>query len=270
MSQPKILFVCQEMTPYLPDSAIATGSRELLHAVYERGFEVRTFMPKYNCINERRNQLHEVIRLSGMNLIIGNNDHQLVIKVASIPSVRAQVYFIDNDDYFSRKATTIDPQGEPFADNDERAIFFARGVVETVKKLRWQPDFIHCVGWFSAIVPIYLRSVFADDPMFRDVKVLLSLYDNGFSGALNSGFRAKMEAEGVASERLETLDDPTYANLIACVLRSVDGVVLEEPIDPQLAQLVKDSGRMIMERSGVEREDWDKYKIFYEQVQNMD
>lgn len=266
MNPSKILYVCQEITPYLPDSDIATGSRELLHAMYERGFEVRTFMPKYNCINERRNQLHEVIRLSGMNLIIGNNDHQLVIKVASIPSIRAQVYFIDNDDYFSRKATTVDATGHELADNDERAIFFARGVLETVKKLRWRPDIIHCVGWFPAVVPIYLKSTFADDPMFRDVKVVLSLFGRGFEGELDHGFRAKIEAEGVSAGDLGTLDDPTYSNVIKFVLGRVDGVVLEANTDTATERLVSDSGRKVIRHTAQEPGEWDEYKKLYEEL----
>jgi len=267
MSLSKILYVCQEMTPYLPASDIATGVRELLQAMYERGFEPRTFMPKYNCINERRNQLHEVIRLSGMNLIIGDNDHQLVIKVASIPSIRAQVYFIDNDDYFSRKATTVDETGRMFEDNDERAIFFARGVLETVKKLRWQPDIIHCVGWFSAVVPIYLRSTFADDPMFRDVKVVFSLFGDGFRGSLDKGFRAKMEEEGVTGGGIALLDDPDYAHLLEYVLTDVDGVVLEAQPDAATEKLIRNSGRRVLKHYGEDAADWDQYKRFYDELE---
>ena len=164
MASRKILYVCQEIMPYLPETSLSALSRNLVQAMQERGNEIRTFMPRYGCINERRNQLHEVIRLSGMNLIIDDNDHQLIIKVASIPSARIQIYFIDNDDFFSRKAVLTSAEGEEFEDNDERAIFFARGVLETVKKLNWSPNIVHCMGWMSAIVPIYLKQVFNDDP----------------------------------------------------------------------------------------------------------
>ena len=154
----KILYISQEIFPYMPETECSTLCRALTQAMQERGNEIRSFMPRYGCINERRHQLHEVIRLSGMNLIIDNNDHQLIIKVASIPSARVQIYFIDNDDYFARKAALHDPEtGEGFADNDERAIFFARGVLETVKKLRWTPTVVHCHGWLSAVVPVYLK-----------------------------------------------------------------------------------------------------------------
>jgi len=162
----KILYVCQEITPYLPETEASGLCRALSQAMQERGNEIRTFMPRYGCINERRHQLHEVIRLSGMNLIIDDNDHQLIIKVASIPAARVQIYFIDNDDYFSRKAVLTDSEGAEFPDNDERAIFFARGVLETVKKLRWTPTVVHCHGWFSGVIPVYLKRIFADDPYF--------------------------------------------------------------------------------------------------------
>lgn len=198
----KILYVCQEIFPYLPESEQSALCRQLVQAMQERGNEIRTFMPRYGCINERRNQLHEVIRLSGMNLIIDDNDHQLIIKVASIPTARVQIYFIDNDDYFARKAVLSDDAGW-FADNDERAIFFARGVLETVKKLRWNPSVVHCHGWFSAVVPIYLKHMFADDPVFRDVKIAVSLYDDAFPGELDAGFRAKVEHEGVPGRKSE-------------------------------------------------------------------
>ncbi len=153
----KILYVCQQIAPYLPETEASKLCRSLVQAMQERGNEIRTFMPRYGCINERRHQLHEVIRLSGMNLIIDDNDHQLIIKVASIPAARVQIYFIDNDDYFSRKAILHDAEGREFADNDERAIFFARGVLETVKKLRWAPTVVHCHGWFAGVVPVYLK-----------------------------------------------------------------------------------------------------------------
>lgn len=191
MGKKRILYVCQEIKPYLVESDMASLCRALSQGMQERGNEIRTFMPRYGCINEYRNQLHEVIRLSGMNLIIDDNDHQLIIKVASIPSARVQIYFIDNDDCFARKAALTDADGKPFDDNDERAIFFARGVLETVKKLRWQPDIVHCHGWFSSVVPIYLRHVFADDPIFKNVKIVVSLYDDAFEGELNPQMRKK-------------------------------------------------------------------------------
>ena len=209
MGKSKILYVCQEITPYLPSTEMASECRTLSQVMQERGNEIRTFMPRYGVINERRNQLHEVIRLSGMNLIIDDNDHQLIIKVASVPSARVQIYFIDNDDYFSRKAVLTDPEtGEYFADNDERAIFFARGVLETVRKLRWQPDIVHCHGWFSAVIPIYLKNNFGDDPLFADQKIVVSVYDDAFPGTLDPNFKTKVENEGIADKKMEIISSP--------------------------------------------------------------
>ncbi len=262
----KILYVCQEITPYLPESEASKLCRTLCQAMQERGNEIRTFMPRYGCINERRHQLHEVIRLSGMNLIIDDNDHQLIIKVASIPSARVQIYFIDNDDYFSRKAVLKDAEGADFADNDERAIFFARGVLETVKKLRWAPTVVHCHGWISAIVPLYLKRVFADDPIFRDLKIVLSLYDDRFEGELASDFKLKIESEGMGAENLSILDNPTYENLYRFVMECVDGVVLASPnASGEVADYAREHGKAVLEYQDPESaECFDNYNRFYD------
>ncbi len=262
----KILYVCQEITPYLPDTEASKFCRTLCQAMQERGNEIRTFMPRYGCINERRHQLHEVIRLSGMNLIIDDNDHQLIIKVASIPSARVQIYFIDNDDYFSRKAVLHTEQGEEFADNDERAIFFARGVLETVKKLRWAPTVVHCHGWFSSIVPLYLKRVFADDPIFRDLKIVLSIYDNEFREPLAADFAAKIESEGMGDENLSILDTPSYENFYRYVMQCVDGVVLAAPhIHESVERIVRESGKPLLEYQDPESAAcFDNYHRFYD------
>ena len=262
----KILYVCQEIMPYLPESGQSALCRSLCQAMQERGNEIRTFMPRYGCINERRHQLHEVIRLSGMNLIIDDNDHQLIIKVASIPSARVQIYFIDNDDYFSRKAVLQDAEGCEFADNDERAIFFARGVLETVKKLRWTPTVVHCHGWFSGVVPVYLKKVFADDPIFRDVKVVVSLYDDGFRLPLDASFGKKIAGEGVEDENLSILDTPSYENLCRFVISYADGIVLASPgIAPEVKELAARSGKPVLESPDCAAPElFDNYNRFYE------
>ena len=171
----KVLFINSEIMPFLPESPIAKIGRYLPQGIQDKKRQIRAFMPRYGCINERKNQLHEVIRLSGMNIIIGDVDRTFVIKVASIAAARIQVYFIDNDDFFRRKQTTFDADGKFFEDNGQRAIFFARGVMETVKKLRWAPDVIHCQGWISQLVPAYLKKVYKGDPIFASSKIVLSL-----------------------------------------------------------------------------------------------
>ena len=225
MKPAKILFVSQEITPYLPESEMSGIGRYLPQGIQEKGREIRTFMPKYGSINERRNQLHEVIRLSGMNLIIDDTDHPLIIKVASIQAARMQVYFIDNEDFFHRKHTLQDGKGEFFRDNDERAIFFARGVIETVKKLQWAPDLIHCQGWFTSLLPLYVKKYYDDDPLFMDTQVVTSIYDREFSGSLDQRLRQKLQWDGIGSDDLEILAQPTYENLLKLALNYSDGVI---------------------------------------------
>jgi starch synthase len=248
---------------------MAVRGRTLSQAMQEYGGEIRTFMPRWGTINERRNQLHEVIRLSGMNLIIDDNDHQLIIKVASIPSARVQIYFIDNDDYFHRKAALADENGNMFADNDERAIFFARGVLETVKKLRWEPNIVHCHGWFPAIVPVYLKGSFAEDPVFSGSKIVISLYNESFDGTLDAGVRQKIENEGMKDPRLEILDLPSYENLMKLVIDYADGVVVEEPLDNTgLVDYARQKGKKVLDwdgdRTGAQY--MDVYHKFYDEI----
>jgi len=189
MSATRVLYISQEISPYLPETELSTTSRYLPQAIQEKGKEIRTFMPKFGSINERRNQLHEVIRLSGMNLIIDDTDHPLIIKVASIQSARMQVYFIDNEDYFQRKNTVMDDNQKEYPDNDERSIFYVRGVLETVKKLKWVPDIIHCQGWMTALTPLYIKKAYAEDPCFRNSKIIFSLYNDAFQNPFNENFR---------------------------------------------------------------------------------
>ena len=265
MASRKILYVCQEIMPYLPESELSGLSRRLAQAMQERGNEIRTFMPRYGCINERRNQLHEVIRLSGMNLIIDDNDHQLIIKVASIPSARIQIYFIDNDDYFARKAVLLDADGKAFADNDERAIFFARGVLETVRKLNWAPTVVHCMGWMSAVVPIYMKKVFNDDPLFRDVKIVVTLA----AEPLDAQFAEKIANEGVKDEKLSILSTPSYENLYRFVIDYADGITVASPkASPELVEYARQSGKPVLEYREPDEEDFfDNYNRFYEELQ---
>ena len=264
----KVLFITQEIAPYLPDSEMSLTGRNLPSAIQERGREIRTFMPKWGNINERRNQLHEVIRLSGMNLIIDDTDHPLIIKVASIQSTRMQVYFIDNDDYFMNRLEATDENGNEYEDNDERAIFYARGVLETVKKLRWQPDIVHCHGWFSSVVPIYLRHVFADDPIFKNVKIVVSLYDDAFEGELNPQMRKKIENEGVKDKKLDFLDHPSYQNLMKLVIDYADGIVVETTnLDPIIAQHLAQSNKNVLPYVEKESAQYlDNYENFYDQL----
>ena len=226
MDAKKILFIAQEITPYLPESEIATICRNLPQGIQEHGREIRTFMPKFGNINERRNQLHEVIRLSGMNLIIDDTDHPLIIKVASIQSARMQVYFIDNEDFFQRKATIADENGNEFEDNDDRSIFYIRGVLETVKKLRWIPDIIHCHGWMSALTGLYIRRMYADDPCLRNAKIVYSIYNDDFKNPFRKEFANKLKMDGAKDGDVKALKtDTSFTALTKLAINFSDGVI---------------------------------------------
>ena len=227
MKATKVLYITSEITPYLPESEISTISRYLPQGIQERGREIRTFMPKYGNINERRNQLHEVIRLSGMNLIIDDTDHPLIIKVASIQAARMQVYFIDNEDYFQRKATLTDANGNYFDDNDERSIFCVRGVLETVKKLRCVPDIIHCHGWITALTPLYIKKAYADDPCFKNSKIVYSVYDDDFNNLFAQNFSEKLMLEGIEPSDVEAIANKKvdFADLSKLAIKYSDGVI---------------------------------------------
>ena len=266
MANNKILYICQQIMPYLPENEESRLCRQLSQAMQEHGNEIRTFMPRYGCVNERRNQLHEVIRLSGMNLIINDNDHQLIIKVSSIPSARIQIYFIDNDDFFSRKAVLTDEEGKEFSDNDARMVFFARGVLETVKKLQWKPSVVHCHGWFSAIAPLYLRNMFHDDPVLCNSKIVVSLYEDKFSTPLDATLSEKLQNEGVSEQDLAKLGAPSYENLMRFVIDNVDGVVAgSESADKELLEYARQQGKAVLDYQSPEEEDfYDNYDRFYE------
>lgn len=244
MEKTKVLFISQEITPYLPETDMSLIARNLPQGIQDKGKEIRTFMPRFGSINERRHQLHEVIRLSGMNLIINDTDHPLIIKVASIQSARMQVYFIDNDDYFHRKNTTADDHHQLFADNDERIIFFARGVLETTKKLRWAPDVVHCHGWFTALAPLLIKKTLHDDPFFANAKVVYSIYEDGFEADLDKQIKQKIKSLGIAEKDLKVLDPPTYANLSKLAINMSDGIIQGcEKINPEIEKYVVESGK---------------------------
>ncbi|NPA37766.1 MAG: glycogen/starch synthase [Chlorobi bacterium] len=244
MEKAKVLFVSQEITPYLPESGMSKIGRYLPQGIQESGKEIRTFMPRFGNINERRNQLHEVIRLSGMNLIINDNDNPLIIKVASIQAARMQVYFIDNEDYFGEKATFTDSNGNEFPNNDERAIFFARGVLETTKKLRWAPDIVHCHGWFTYLVPLYLKKIMNEDPHFINSKVIISIYDDEFKNTWDESFKDKLKFDGISDEDIKLLSPANYLNLTKLAIDMSDGIIQSsEKINPEIEQYIKETNK---------------------------
>ena len=244
----KVLFITQEITPYVSESEMSLVGRNLPQAIQEKGREIRTFMPKWGNINERRNQLHEVIRLSGMNLIINDTDHPLIIKVASIQSARMQVYFIDNDDYFQNRLQVVDENGVEYEDNDARAIFYARGVLETVKKLRWCPDVIHCHGWMTALAPLYIKKAYKDEPSFRDAKVVFSLYDNDFKEPFHPDFASKLLLKGISKKDVADLKEPVdYTALCKLAVDYSDGVIQQsEHVNEEVIAYARQIGKPVL------------------------
>lgn len=266
MAKKRVLFISSEIMPYLPESEMSHIGRYLPQGIQEKGKEIRTFMPRFGCINERRNQLHEVIRLSGMNLIINDTDHPLIIKVASIQSARMQVYFIDNEDYFQRKHIITDEKGQFFEDNDERAIFFARGVFETVKKLRWAPDLIYCQGWFTSLVPLYLKKEYADDPIFAHSKVVFSTSNDAFEGNLQKNFHKKILTENITAKDVSLVKEPTHTNVSKLAFHYSDGIIFNnKDIERELKEYAGKLGKPILEYTNKE-EYIDNYSDFFDRI----
>ena len=226
MKDKRILYVSSEVIPYLPETEISSMSFEAPRMVNSKKGQIRIFMPRYGNINERRHQLHEVIRLSGMNLVINDMDMPLIIKVASIPKERMQVYFIDNDEYFKRKATYADEDGNFYSDNDERAIFFAKGVIETVKKLNWSPDIIHVHGWLASFLPLYLKTYYDKEPLFENSKIVTSLYGQGFDGTLSSEVINKLKFDDIKEELVKELKEPDYVNMMKVAIKNSDALII--------------------------------------------
>lgn len=262
----KVLYVSQEIAPYLPETPMSVVGRDLPQATQEMGYEVRTFMPKYGCINERRNQLHEVIRLSGMNVVIDDTDHPLIIKVATLQPSRMQVYFIDNDDYFQfspEKSLEIVTSPE---DNDERIIFFARSVIETARKLRWNPAIIHCLGWTSSLVPLFLRKIHHDDPTFSESKIVYALRAEDFDYTLDPRFVEKLKCNDLNDEDLQSFgnDAVNFLALNKLAIDHSDAIVISsETVVPELIDYARQSGKPLLEFNPDDKQFFEDYKNFY-------
>ncbi len=261
----KVLYISQEITPYLAPDKLSTFGKMLPQSVQEAGIEVRTFMPRYGIINERRNQLHEVIRLSGLNIVIDDTDHPLIIKVATLQPSRMQVYFIDNDDYFQRHATEGLETETAAEENDERSIFFVRGVLETAKKLRWIPSVIHCTGWISALAPVYLKKIYAEDPAFSASKVVYSLFDAPFEGSLDKRMVEKLVMDGFKAEDLTAISsgDIDFNALNRLAIDHADAIAISSNnIAPELIEYARQSGKPLLEYPG-EDNYTEAYSEFY-------
>ncbi|KOY86365.1 glycogen synthase [bacterium 336/3] len=228
MSKLRILYVASEVNPFLQTTKVADFVRQIPQAMQERGMEIRILVPRFGIINERKNRLHEVVRLSGINISVGDEEKPLTIKVASIPSAKLQVYFIDNEDYFQRKSVFVDKDNRFHADNDERAIFFCKGVLETIKKLGWSPDIIHCNDWMTSLIPMYLKTTYRKDPIFQSTKSVFSVYNNAFSHQFSADFAEKARMIDIDDDMIAHLQQATFVNIVKTGIKYADMVVSAE------------------------------------------
>ncbi|MDI9256279.1 glycogen/starch synthase [Flavobacterium sedimenticola] len=266
MEDKRILYVSSEVVPYLAENEVSLMSYDVPKMVNDQGGQIRIFMPRYGNINERRHQLHEVIRLSGMNLVVNDLDMPLIIKVASIPKERIQVYFIDNDEYFKRKATFSDEDGILYPDNDERAIFFAKGVVETVKKLNWVPDIIHVHGWMAGLLPVYMKHYYKHEALFSDTKIVTSVYSQSFDGTLDPEMINKVKFDNIPEEAVQDLQVPNYENLIKSAVMHSDAVIIaSNQVSSSLTKFIESSGKPFLPFTPKEKFA-EAYTAFYKEM----
>lgn len=252
MEKPRILYAHQEMCPYTTETPLARIARQQPQFSQEQRYDVRIFMPKYGSVNERKNQLHEVIRLSGMNLVINDIDHPLIVKVASLSEAKMQVYFLDNDDFFLNR-DHLDANEKPYDDTDAKLIFFGRGVVETTAKLSWSPDLIHCNGWMTSLLPLYIRRFYKNNPMYNTAKIVLSLYNESFKGKINKKLLQKLAFDKIPQRDLDRYEDATYLTLMKAAIELADGVIIAEAgVDPELIAHVKRTKTTIMTKKNDE------------------
>ena len=245
MEVKKALYISQEIAPYLDESAMASWGRDLPQGIKERGAEVRAFMPKYGYINERRNQLHEVFRLSGMNIIIDDTDHPLIIKTATMLPSRISVFFIYNDDYFTQ-AMTKELETSLYSEtNDERSIFYVRAVIEALRKQRWSPNIIQCSGWITALAPMYMRELYPDDPSFRDAKSVYELWNDSFETPMSTRMARLLRQDGISECAVQDIfDKPVdHTALTRLALQHSDAVIqCSAEVSPELIELAQASG----------------------------
>jgi len=225
MSKYKILYVSSEIDPFLKTTYVSDYVRKLPQAMQEKGMEIRILVPRFGLINERKNRLHEVVRLSGINISVGDEEKPLIIKVASIPNAKLQVYFIDNDDYFNRKSVFTDKDNKFYEDNDERAIFFCKGVIETIKKLGWSPDIVHCNDWMTSLIPMYLKTTYKNDPVFKDAKTVFTYFDNNFDHKFDQSLLSKAKMFDIDDNALLALKTADYSGFIKIGAAYADTVI---------------------------------------------
>ncbi len=249
----KILIVTQEMQPYTALSEISEIARKLPQFIQEKGMEIRVLMPRFGTINERRHRLHEVVRLSGMNIIVDDDDFPLIIKVASLPGARMQVYFLDNEDFFKRKSVFEDDEGKPFEDNADRMIFFCKGVIETVKKFGWPPDIIHCHGWMTSLLPLYIREAYKTEPLFEHSKIVYSVYENTLEKSFSNRFFTKASINSLESEDLTAFQNGNGINLHGGAITFSNALIKgSDNLSDSVLKMLEESRKPVLDFQGTE------------------
>ncbi len=272
MSKLRILYAASEINPFLQTSEVADFIRRIPQVMQERGMEIRILVPRFGTINERKNRLHEVVRLSGINISVGDEEKPLVIKVASIPNAKLQVYFIDNEDYFHRKSVFVDADNKFHADNDERAIFFCKGVLETVRKLGWAPDIVHCNDWMTSLIPMYMKTTYKNDPMFKNAKAIFSIYNNAFEHKFDrTTMMEKVKMLDIEDSMLGNLQSADFDGLMKIAVEYADVVLkrsepYSEKLNELLATIPNEDNKRLAEINH-ENEDWvENYMSIYQDL----
>ncbi|MEK7257414.1 MAG: glycogen/starch synthase [Bacteroidota bacterium] len=238
----KVLFVTQEMEPYTTLTDISNVVKKLPEYAQSKSMEIRVLMPRFGSINERRHRLHEVVRLSGMNIIVDDDDFPLIIKVASLPNARLQVYFLDNDDFFKRKFIFAGDDDKPFADNLDRMVFFCKGVIETVRKFGWAPDIIHCHGWMTSLIPLYIREAYKTEPLFQNSKIIYSVYSNTMEKHFTNSFLAKACINNLEEEDMEAFMEGKRVNLHKGAIAYADALITgSEDLPDETIELLEEA-----------------------------
>lgn len=268
MEKKRILIITQEMDPYLALTEASKIANELPKYMQDKGLEIRVLMPKFGTINERRHRLHEVVRLSGINVIINDEDYPLVIKVASLPGARLQVYFLDNEDFFKRKLVFHDENNKFFEDNSDRMIFFCKGSLETVRKFGWAPDIIHCFGWMTSLIPMYLKTTYKDDPIFTNTKVVYSVAKNEFSDTLKKDFTVKLAiSEEISKKHVDFFKAGDNTSLNIAGSEFADALILGESLDDKVSSHVKKAkGKKVMKLTNDEENPLPLFNAFYQNI----
>lgn len=247
MEKKRLLLITQEMEPYTEGNDISELVGKLPKFLQDNGYELRILMPRYGVVNERRHRLHEVVRLSGMNIIVDDDDYPLLIKVASLPNSRLQVYFLDNEEFFKRKFVFEDEKEVPFEDNAERMTFFCKGAIETVKKFGWSPDIVLCEGWMTSLIPLYLRTAYKTEPIFANAHIVFGAFDTPREREGGEHFFQKAAINNLSKKDLAPFRDGEGVSMHKGAAHFADALIIgSESLDTSVEHLSVASAKPVL------------------------